>query len=197
MLFHETPLAGAYVIDLEKRGDDRGFFARAFCKREFAEYNLPTDFVQANNSLSADEGTLRGMHFQLAPDAETKLVRCIRGAFWDCIIDLRPESVTYCEWFGEELSAENRRMMLVPRGFAHGFISLTADTEAFYLVDSYYSSEQERGVRWNDPRFNIQWPLEPKVLSDRDAEQRDFDPKYHLAQPSHQTVIKTPGETST
>lgn len=181
MIFHETPLAGAYVVDLEKRGDDRGFFARAFCAREFAAQGLPTEFVQANNSLSAQRGTLRGMHYQLAPHAETKLVRCIRGALWDCIVDLRPDSPTFCQWYAAELSAENRRMMVAPHGFAHGFITLTDACEAFYLVDAYYAPEHERGVRWNDPKFAIEWPLEPTVLSPRDAEQRDFEPAYHLS----------------
>ncbi len=180
MQFHETPLAGAYVIELEKRGDDRGFFARAFCQREFAEFDLPTEFVQVNNSLSADRGTLRGMHYQLAPNAETKLVRCIRGALWDCLLDLRPESPTFGQWFGEELSAENRRMMVVPKGFGHGFISLSDDTEAFYFVDAFYAPDQERGVRWNDPKFNIKWPIKPVVVSEKDAAHPDFDPAYHL-----------------
>ena len=189
MKFHETPLAGAFVIELEKRGDERGFFARAFCQREFAEHDLPTDFVQMNNSLSADRGTLRGMHYQLAPDAETKLVRCVRGALWDCIIDLRPESATFGQWFGAELSAENRRMLLAPKGFAHGFITLTDDTEAFYFVDAFYAPEQERGVRWNDPRFNIEWPIEPVVLSDKDANHGDFDRESHLS-PTAQELVK-------
>ncbi len=187
MLFHETPLAGAYVIELEKRGDERGFFARAFCQREFAEHDLPTNFVQCNNSLTADRGTLRGMHYQLGADAETKLVRCIRGAFWDCIIDLRPDSATFGQWYGEELSAENRRMMLAPKGFAHGFITLTDDAEAFYFADAYYAPDNERGIRWNDPKFNIEWPIEPIVLSEKDAEHRDFDPDHHLGQSRKET----------
>ncbi len=188
MQFHKTPLPDAYLIDLEKLGDDRGFFARTFCQREFAELGLPSEFVQVNNSLTADRGTLRGMHYQLAPEAETKLVRCIRGAFWDCILDLRPNSETFGQWFGEELSAENRRMMLVPKGFAHGFITLTDDTEAFYLVDSFYSPDHERGVRWDDPRFGIQWPLEPTVVSPKDAEHPDFDRDYHLGDPVKETL---------
>lgn len=180
MKFTPTPLAGAFTVDLEKRGDDRGFFARLFCQREFAEHGLPTDFVQVNNSLSADKGTLRGMHYQLAPQAETKVVRCIKGSLWDCIIDLRDGSETLGQWFGAELSAENRRMMVVPKGFAHGFITLTDDCEAFYLVDEFYAPEHERGVRWNDPTFGIEWPLEPVILSDKDANQRDFDHAYHV-----------------
>jgi dTDP-4-dehydrorhamnose 3,5-epimerase len=181
MKFNPTPLAGAYVIDLEKRGDDRGFFARAFCEKEFAGQNLPNRFVQVNNSLSAQKGTLRGMHYQLAPKAETKLVRCIRGSLYDVILDLRKDSSTFGKSFGAELSAENRRMMVVPKGFAHGFITLADDTEAFYFVDEFYAPEQERGVRWNDPKFNIQWPAKPAVLSDKDGKWRDFDPAWHLA----------------
>jgi dTDP-4-dehydrorhamnose 3,5-epimerase len=178
--FHETPLPGAYLIDLEKRGDDRGFFARAYCRNEFAQQGLVTAFVQVNNSLSSEAGTLRGMHYQLAPRAETKLVRCIRGALWDCIVDLRPDSPTFGQWFGETLSAENRRMMYVPKGFAHGFITLEPATEAFYFVDEFYAPESERGVRWNDPKFAIRWPQQPRVLSEKDAQARDFDPAWHL-----------------
>jgi dTDP-4-dehydrorhamnose 3,5-epimerase len=180
MIFTETPIPGAYLIDLEKRGDDRGFFARGFCEREFAGHQLANRFVQVNNSLSAERGTLRGLHYQLSPKAETKLVRCIRGALYDLILDLRPGSATFGQSFGAELTAENRRMMYVPKGFAHGFITLTDDTEAFYFVDEFYAPELERGVRWNDPRFQIQWPIAPVVLSDKDAHQRDFDPAWHL-----------------
>jgi dTDP-4-dehydrorhamnose 3,5-epimerase len=180
MIFHETPLAGAFVIDLEKKGDDRGFFARAFCEREFAAKGLSTRFVQVNNSLSAQKGTLRGMHYQLAPRAETKLVRCIRGSLFDVILDLRKGSPTFGQSFGAELSAENRRMMYVPKGFAHGFITLADDTEAFYFVDEFYAPEQERGLRWNDPRFAIAWPAAPVVLSDKDRAHRDFDPAWHV-----------------
>lgn len=180
MIFTETPIPGAFLIDLEKRGDDRGFFARAFCEREFAQHGLVTHFCQVNNSLSAQKGTLRGMHYQLIPKAETKVVRCIRGALYDVILDLRPGSPTLGQSFGAELSAENRRMMYVPKGFAHGFITLADDTEAFYFVDEFYAPEAERGVRYNDPRFNLEWPIEPVVLSDKDRNWRDFDPSWHL-----------------
>lgn len=180
MIFTETPLPGAFVIDLEKRGDERGFFARAFCEKEFGQRQLATRFVQVNNSLSAQKGTLRGMHYQLAPKAETKLVRCIRGSLYDVILDLRPGSPTFGRSFGAELSAENRRMMYVPKGFAHGFLTLADDTEAFYFVDEFYGPEQERGVRWNDPKFAIQWPMAPVVLSDKDRGHRDFDAAWHL-----------------
>lgn len=180
MIFTETPLPGAYVIDLEKRGDERGFFARAFCEKEFGAKGLATRFVQVNNSLSAQRGTLRGMHYQLAPRAETKLVRCIRGALHDVILDLRRGSPTFGKSFGAELSADNRRMMYVPKGFAHGFVTLSDDTEAFYFADEFYGPEQERGVRWNDPRFGIAWPIAPVVISDKDRQHRDFDPAWHL-----------------
>jgi dTDP-4-dehydrorhamnose 3,5-epimerase len=180
MIFTETPLRGAYLIDLEKRGDDRGFFARAFCEKEFVAHQLATRFVQVNNSLSARTGTLRGMHYQLAPKAETKLVRCIRGALYDVLLDLRKDSPTFGESFGAELSAANRRMMYVPKGFAHGFITLEDDTEAFYFVDEFYAPEQERGIRWNDRRFDIRWPTAPVVVSDKDAAHRDFDAAWHV-----------------
>jgi len=180
MIFTETPLKGAYLIDMEKRGDERGFFARAFCEREFAQHGLSSRIVQANNSLSARKGTLRGMHYQLAPRAETKIVRCIRGALHDIILDLRRDSPTFGQTFGVELTAENRRMLYVPKGFAHGFITLVDDTEAFYFVDEFYVPECERGVRWDDPRFQLEWPIAPVVISDKDARQRDFDPAWHL-----------------
>ena len=180
MIFTETPLKGCFVIDLEKKGDDRGFFARAFCEKEFAAHNLVTRFVQINNSLSAAKGTLRGMHYQLAPKAETKVVRCIRGALYDVALDLRKDSPTFGQSYGAELTAENRRMLYVPKGFAHGFLTLAPDTEAFYFVDEFYSPENERGVRYNDPKFNIHWPAEPTVLSDKDKNQKSFDPAWHL-----------------
>ncbi|QQE12533.1 dTDP-4-dehydrorhamnose 3,5-epimerase [Planctomycetota bacterium] len=181
MIFNETPLPGAYIIELEKRGDDRGFFARTFCKNEFNDHDLVTEFVQVNNSLSAQKGTLRGMHYQLAPYAETKIVRAIRGALYDVILDLRSDSPTFGQSFGAELSADNRRMMYVPKGFAHGFITLTGDTEAFYFVDEFYAPEHERGVRYNDDKFRIEWPIKPVVVSDKDLSHPDFDPAYHLA----------------
>jgi dTDP-4-dehydrorhamnose 3,5-epimerase len=180
MVFAETPIPGAFLIELEKHGDERGFFARVFCEHEFANHGLVTQFVQVNNSLSAERGTLRGMHYQLPPRAETKLVRCIRGALYDVILDLRESSPTFGQSFGAELTADNRRMMYVPKGFAHGFITLADGTEAFYFTDEFYAPELERGVRWNDPRFRIQWPMEPVVLSEKDRNHRDFDSEYHL-----------------
>lgn len=180
MIFTESPLHGVFLIDLEKRGDERGFFARAFCEREFAAHGLATRFVQMNNSLTGPKGTLRGMHYQLAPKAETKLVRCVRGALYDVVLDLRSGSTTFGRSFGAELTAENRRMMYVPKGLAHGFVTLTEDVEALYLVDEFYSPEHERGVRWDEPRFRIEWPVRPVVISDKDRAHRDFDPAWHL-----------------
>jgi dTDP-4-dehydrorhamnose 3,5-epimerase len=179
MKFHPTPLKGAFTIELEKRGDDRGFFARFFCEREFAEAGLESHFVQINNSLSAQKGTIRGLHYQLAPMAEVKLVRCLRGAFFDAIIDLRPDSPSYLKWFGSELTEKNRLMMYVPRGFAHALLSLSDDTEALYLVSSTYSPQHERGIRYNDPTFGIKWPIEPTEVSAKDQKWPDFDPGYH------------------
>jgi len=180
MIFTETPIAGAFVIELEPRGDERGFFARVFCENEFAAHDLSRQFVQVNSSLSRQKGTLRGMHYQLAPKAETKLVRCIRGALLDVILDLRNGSPTFGKTFAAELSAENRKMMYVPKGFAHGFLTLEPDTEAFYFVDEFYSPAHERCVRWNDPRFAIEWPAPPVVISEKDRNQGDFDPVWHL-----------------
>jgi dTDP-4-dehydrorhamnose 3,5-epimerase len=180
MKFTETPLRGAYVINLEPRGDDRGWFARLFCQREFAEHQLCSNIVQANNSFSKHKGTLRGMHYQLAPKAEDKIVRCLRGALLDVIVDLRPDSPTFLKHFSIELSAENRTMLFVPKGFAHGFLTLTDETEAFYLVTEFYSPQHERGLRYNDPRLAIRWPFEPAVISDKDRNHPDFDPKIHL-----------------
>lgn len=174
MKFHNTPLEGARVIEPEKRGDDRGFFARYFCEREFAANGLETRFVQINNSLSARKGTLRGLHYQLPPAAEVKVVRCVRGAFWDAIVDLRPDSPTFKKWFGLELSADNRLMMYVPRGFAHAILTLTDDAEAIYLVSAFYGPQQEHGLRWNDPAIGVEWPIEPVEISAKDANWLDL-----------------------
>ncbi len=179
MKFHHTPLHGARTIELEKRGDDRGFFARMFCQDEFAKAGLVSSFVQMNNSLSAKKGTLRGFHYQLAPAAEVKVIRCVRGALWDAIIDLRPDSPTCCRWFGAELTAENRRMVYAPRGFAHAILTLTDDCEAIYIVSNEYAPKEERGVRFDDPKFAIEWPIAPVEISDKDRNWPDFDPEFH------------------
>jgi dTDP-4-dehydrorhamnose 3,5-epimerase len=179
MKFRSTSLSGAFLIELEKRGDDRGFFARHFCEHEFAAAGLESRYVQINNSLSAKRGTLRGLHYQLPPSAEVKVVRCVRGALWDVIIDLRPDSPSYKKWFGAELSAENRIMMYVPRGFAHAILTLSDDAEAIYLVSAFFAPEQERGLRWDDPAIGIEWPIEPAEISPKDAKWPSFDPEFH------------------
>ncbi len=181
MRFNETPLAGAFLIDLEKRNDERGFFARLFCSQEFILHGLESRFIQANNSLSVQKGTLRGLHYQLEPMAEAKLVRCLAGALYDLILDLRPASPTFGRSFGATLSADNRLMMYVPKGFAHGFLTLEDHSEVLYFVSQTYSKELERGIRWNDPRFNIQWPVPPSIVSERDQSHPDFDVQHHLA----------------
>jgi dTDP-4-dehydrorhamnose 3,5-epimerase len=175
VIFSQTALPGAYVIELERREDERGFFARAWCAEEFAEHGLATTLVQANLSFNTHKGTLRGMHFQVQPHAEAKLVRCTRGAIYDVIIDLRADSPTYKRWFGVELDAESRRAMYVPEGFAHGYQTLVPNTETFYQVSEFYAPDAERGVRWDDPAFAIDWP-DPAgaLLSDKDRGWPDF-----------------------
>lgn len=168
LIFTETPLSGAFLVDLERRGDARGFFARSFCAREFGDHGLATRFVQANTSLSAEAGTLRGLHYQEPPAEESKLMRCVAGAMWDVVVDLRPGSPTFRQSFGAELSAENGRQMYVPKGFAHGFLTLAPDTMAAYMVDEYYAPGVERGLRYDDPALGIDWPVAPQVVSDKD-----------------------------
>ena len=179
MKFNNTPLQDAYTIELEKRGDDRGFFARLFCTEEFSNQGIVSSYTQINNSLTSKKGTLRGMHYQLPPSAEVKVVRCIRGSLYDVILDLRPDSPTYGEWFGETLSAENRLMMYAPKGFAHGFVTLEENTEAIYLVSDPYASDLERGIRFDDPEFNIEWPITPVEVSEKDRSWPDFDREWH------------------
>jgi len=168
MEFTPLELPGAFLIDLERREDARGWFARTYCAREFEARGLPTGMVQTNTSLTRRAGTLRGMHYQLAPAAEDKLVRCVRGRIWDAIVDLRPQSPTYCRWFGTELSEENGRMLLVPRGFAHGFVTLDDDAAVTYQVSAFYAPQFERGVRHDDPAFGIAWPVPVLDMSAKD-----------------------------
>lgn len=176
MIFDETKLPGAVVIDLERREDERGFFARTFCANEFADHGLNARLVQANTSWNPRQGTLRGMHFQHAPHAEVKVVRATRGAIHDVIVDLRPDSPTYKQWVGVDLTQENRRALYVPEGFAHGFQTLEPDTEVHYLVTEFYTPEAEGGVRWNDPAFGIEWPDPANAfLSPKDAAWPDFN----------------------
>lgn len=169
MIIKKTKLEGAYLIDIEKREDERGFFARYYCKEEFKANNLESSWVQINNSLSVNKGTLRGLHFQQSPHSETKLIRCLRGAIWDVIVDVRLNSETYGNWFAAELNAENRTMMYVPKGFAHGFISLTNDTEILYMVSEAYNPIFERTLRWDDKFHDINWPMQPIIISEKDS----------------------------
>lgn len=174
MRFSETRLEGAYIVEIEKLQDNRGFFARSWCKKEFEAQGLISRVVQANVSSNKKKGTLRGMHYQFAPYEETKLVRCTRGAIYDVIIDLRPDSPTYAQWIGVELTAENYKMLYVPENFAHGFQTLANDTEIIYQVSQFYTPGSEGGIRWNDPAFAIKWPLEVQVISDKDKSWVDF-----------------------
>ena len=175
MKFNKTRLPGAYIIELEKVGDERGFFARAWCQKEFREHDLVTKFVQCNLSFNKRGNTLRGMHYQSAPLEEVKLVRCTRGAIFDVIIDLRPESSTFLKWIGVELTSDNYNMLYIPEGFAHGYITLTKESEVFYQVSQFYSPKHERGVRWNDPVFGIDWPIDGDVvISEKDNNWPNF-----------------------
>lgn len=174
MQFTETELPGAYIVDLERREDERGFFARTWCQREFDEHGLMSRLVQANMSYNRRRGTVRGMHFQRAPFAETKLVRAVRGSIYDVIVDLRPNSPSYKCWIGVELSADNRRALFVPEGFAHGFQTLEDDTDVMYQVSAFYTPGAEGGLRYNDASLDLQWPLPVAVISDKDASWPDY-----------------------
>jgi dTDP-4-dehydrorhamnose 3,5-epimerase len=174
MIFKETRLKGAFVVELEKRVDERGFFARAWCRHEFGSRGLSSDIVQCNISFNHQRGTLRGMHYQAAPHEEIKIVRCIKGAVCDVVIDLRPNSETFKEWHAVELTADNRKMMYVPKGFAQGFLTLTDDCEIFYQMSTDYAPAFARGVRWNDSAFGIEWPEKITVISKRDNTYPDF-----------------------
>ena len=169
MLFTESPIRGIFLIEPERRIDERGFFARTWCQREFNAQGLNPCVAQCNTSLSHERGTLRGLHYQVAPHAEEKLVRCVRGAIFDVAVDLRADSPTVHQWFGAELSADNRQMLYVPQGCAHGYLTLTADTEVLYQVSEFYDPQAERGVRWNDPQFGIVWPEPARVISPKDS----------------------------
>ena len=174
MNFTETKLVGAFVIDLEQFEDERGFFGRCWSQEEFADRGLNPRLVETNISFNRKAGTLRGMHLQIAPHAQAKLVRCTAGAIYDVIIDLRPESTTFKQWIAIELSAANRRQLYIPEGFAHGFQTLVENTEVLYQMAAPYVAESARGVRWNDPAFGIAWPLPPVALSDSDQSYPDF-----------------------
>ena len=174
MIFKETNLKGNYLIDLEKKEDDRGFFSRFFCKKEFLEKGLNISWVQINNSFNKRKGTLRGLHFQRSPNEEIKLIRCLKGAIWDVVVDLHENSKTFGKWFGTKLSDKNRRMMYVPKGFAHGFISLESKTEILYLVSNFYKPSSEDTIIWNDEDIGIEWPLNPVEISVKDLKGKIF-----------------------
>ena len=174
MIFNKTKLSGAYLINLEKNEDERGFFARYYCKKEFSDQGLEVNWVQVNNSLSVKRGTLRGLHFQKEPYSEVKLVRCIKGAIWDVIVDVRKNSETYSQWFASELTEENRTMMYVPKGFAHGFITLKENSEIVYMVSNVFNSKYENTLRWDDTFHGINWPISPVIISEKDRSARDW-----------------------
>jgi dTDP-4-dehydrorhamnose 3,5-epimerase len=175
VIFHETVLRGAYVVETEPLSDDRGLFARTWCQREFAARGLETRVAQCSTSFNAKTGTLRGMHYQIEPFAETKIVRCTRGAIHDVVIDLRDDSPTFRRYFEIVLSADNRKTIYVPKGFAHGFQTLEDDTEVLYQISQFYSPEHARGVRWDDPAFGIRWPDAVRTIADRDRSYPDVD----------------------
>jgi dTDP-4-dehydrorhamnose 3,5-epimerase len=174
VLFIETKLAGVYIIELEKIEDDRGFFARTFCQREFEAHGLNPRIAQCSVSFNRRKGTLRGMHYQVAPYEESKLVRCTMGAIYDVAVDLRPDSLTHKQWMAVELTEDNRRALYIPAGCAHGFQTLEDNSEVFYQMSEVYHPECARGLRWNDPVFGIQWPSETLVASARDSSYPDF-----------------------
>ena len=175
MTFRETKISGVFEVQIEPRNDERGFFARTWCQKEFRDQGLNSGLVQCSVSYNARKGTLRGMHYQAEPFPETKVVRCTRGAIYDVVLDLRPQSPTFKSWIAVVLTAENRDMVYVPEGCAHGFLTLEDRSEVFYQMSDFYSPESARGVRWNDPAFGISWPAEAEVISERDRTYPDFE----------------------
>jgi dTDP-4-dehydrorhamnose 3,5-epimerase len=169
MIFTELPLSGAYLVDMQRLSDERGFFARSYCAELFAEHGLGPELRQCSVSYNTRKGTLRGMHYQGAPHQEHKLVRCTAGAIFDVVVDMRTSSATYRRWYATELTAENRRSVFVPPGFAHGFLTLADHSEVYYMISVAHAPQFARGVRWNDPAFGIEWPFPPTVISERDA----------------------------
>ena len=174
MIFHRTKIARVCEIEMERKSDERGFFARTWCRQEFETQGLNSNLVQSSVSFNHLKGTLRGMHYQAAPHAEAKLIRCTRGAIFDVAVDLRPSSPTFKQWASATLTSENHRMLYVPEGCAHGFLTLEDNCEVFYQISEFYAPEAGRGLRWNDPAFGIVWPGEVKVISPRDASYSDF-----------------------
>lgn len=176
MIFTETAVPGAFVVDLEPSEDERGLFARTFCAEEFAARGLAAEIAQCSTSWNRSRGTLRGLHYQREPHGEDKLVRCTRGSLWAVMVDLRPDSPAHCRWACAELSAENRRMYYAPKGIASGFVTLEDDTELFYTMSHPFTPTHYTGVRWDDPAFAIDWPARPRVISDRDRSFPDYRP---------------------
>tara|TARA_B110000003_G_C16614884_1_gene520928 strand:- start:410 stop:940 length:531 start_codon:yes stop_codon:yes gene_type:complete len=174
MKFNSTDIDGLYYVDIDRLEDERGFFGRAFCSQEFEKINLDSEVCQANISYNHSAGTLRGMHYQKSPYQESKFIRCIKGSIYDVVIDLRKNSPTYCHWFGIELNDKNRTALFVPKDFAHGFVTLADDTEVIYLVSQSYVPNAEKGIRWDDPFFAIDWPISPSLVSSKDAQWPDF-----------------------
>lgn len=170
MIFTPTTLPGSYTIELTVRGDSRGWFARTYCRQEFAQIGHDKEWVQMNHSFTAQRGTIRGMHYQQPPYGEIKMVRCIAGAVYDVIVDIRKDAATYLQWFGTELNAGNKKMMYIPEGFAHGFQTLTDDVELIYQHTQYYTSDAEAGLMYNDPALAIKWPLPIAEISERDTQ---------------------------
>lgn len=175
MIFTETALSGAFLIEPERRDDERGFFARSWCRNEFEAHGMNPNLVQCNISFNVKKGTLRGMHFQAAPYEEAKIVRCTMGAVYDVMLDLRPASPTFKQWAAFELSAENRRMVYIPEGFAHGLQTLEDNCEVFYQMSEFYVWDAARGVRWDDPAFGIEWPQDERLLSGKDQNYPNFE----------------------
>lgn len=169
MTFAETPLPGAYLVSIDKKADDRGFFARTFCAKEFEALGIKATVAQVNTCYNGKLGTVRGMHYQVPPATETKLIRCTRGAIYDVIVDLRPDSPTYLKHFGIELSADNYRALYVPEMFAHGYQTLTEEAEIVYVVSKFYMPGYERGLRYNDPKLKINWPMPVSLISEKDS----------------------------
>jgi dTDP-4-dehydrorhamnose 3,5-epimerase len=174
LIFTETKLKGAFILEVKRIEDERGFFGRSWCKKEMEEHGLNSNVVQANVSFNHKKGTLRGMHFQFSPHQETKLVRCTKGAIYDVIIDLRKDSPTYKQWIGVELTEDNYKMLFVPEDFAHGFITLQDNTAVTYQVTQYYTPGAEGGIRWNDPAMAIEWPIPVEVISSKDKAHPDY-----------------------
>jgi len=177
MKFRKTKIESVYIIEQELREDSRGFFTRVFCKHELADQHIPFEIVQINKSKSVQKGTIRGMHYQNDPSSEDKIVQCIQGSVFDVALDIRPSSLTYGQWVSQELTDENHKMLLIPKGCAHGFQTLVPDTVVMYFVSQYYTPEAEGGIRWDDPQFQIKWPVSDVHLSPKDSNWPDYSNK--------------------